>query len=207
MCNIRTVFYVYIYGRAKRGVFMEDAAIIELYFARDQLAISETDTKYGAMCHTIAQRILHSAPDAEECVNDAYLHTWNAIPPKRPTSLAAFVGSLTRNISIDRYRRSTAAKRTASFTPLDELAECLPDPNSAPSDSIAENELAQLISSFLDTLPQAQRVYFMRRYWLGEPVAEIAKRYGVSPNTLGVTLHRIRAKLKKALQNSDLWQV
>lgn len=94
---------------------MEDAQIIELFFARSEDAISELDMKYGKLCHKLADNILASAQDAEECVNDAYLSTWNAIPPQRPESLPAFVGTLVRRCSITRYRANTAMKRNSHY--------------------------------------------------------------------------------------------
>lgn len=185
---------------------MDDNLIIELYFSRDERAISETDAKYGVFCRTISRRIVRDESDAEECVNDTYLHTWNSIPPQRPGSLCAFVGRIVRNLSLDRYRRNTAEKRGGgSFAPFDELEDCIPDNAKSVDAQIEERELSECINAFLEELPQEQRIYFMRRYWLGEPLADIAKRYGVSANSLGVIMHRLRAKLKTRLTESGLY--
>ena len=108
---------------------MEDAQIVELFFARSEDAISELDQKYGKLYHQLADNILKSAQDAEECVNDAYLSTWNAIPPQRPESLSAFVGTLVRRCSITRYRANTAMKRNSHYDVcMEEIEEFLASP-------------------------------------------------------------------------------
>ena len=90
---------------------MEDEKIIELYFARKERAIEETDRKYGAYCKTIAWRILQNISDAEECVNDTWLRVWNAVPPQRPNVFRQFLAKITRNLSLDRWRMTHAEKR------------------------------------------------------------------------------------------------
>ena len=111
---------------------MEDAQIVELFFARSEDAISELDQKYGKLYHKLADNILKSAQDAEECVNDAYLSTWNAIPPQRPESLSAFVGTLVRRCSITRYRANTAMKRNSHYDVcMEEIEEFLASPPGA----------------------------------------------------------------------------
>ena len=107
---------------------MEDNQIVDLYWERDERAISESDAKYGRYCVQIAMNILENAQDAEECVNDTYLRAWNAIPPSRPTKLGAFLGKITRNLSLDRYKAKKTAKRGNSLflVSLDELSECVP---------------------------------------------------------------------------------
>lgn len=122
---------------------MEDAQIIELFFARSEDAISELDKKYGKLCHKLADNILASAQDAEECVNDAYLSTWNAIPPQRPESLPAFVGTLVRRCSITRYRANTAMKRNSHYDMcMEELETFLASPQQAMEEHYAARELA-----------------------------------------------------------------
>jgi RNA polymerase sigma-70 factor (ECF subfamily) len=179
---------------------MEDSRIIELYFERNERAIAETDQKYGAMCRAISGRIVADKSDAEECVNDTYFHAWNSIPPQKPDSLCAFVGAVVRNLSLDRYRKNHAKKRAGTFVPFDELAECIPA--DSPADDFNTRCLSETVNVFLSGLSEEHRIYFMRRYWLGEPLADIAKRYGVSANSLAVTMHRLRARLKKALENA-----
>lgn len=108
---------------------MEDAAIVALYWNRDEAAIAETQRKYGSYCQAIAQNILSSREDAEECVSDAWNAAWNAMPPQRPGSLSAFLGRIVRNLSISRWRRDRAQKRYAGLEVLlSELEDCLPAP-------------------------------------------------------------------------------
>ena len=109
---------------------MEDSAIIDLYWAREERALSETDTKYGGYCRSIAHNILKNREDSEECVSDTWLHAWNAMPPQRPSILSSFLGRITRNLSFDRCRRQNAEKRGGGSLPLalDELSECVPAP-------------------------------------------------------------------------------
>lgn len=157
---------------------MEDAQIIELFFARSEDAISELDMKYGKLCHKLADNILASAQDAEECVNDAYLSTWNAIPPQRPESLPAFVGTLVRRCSITRYRANTAMKRNSHYDMcMEELETFLASPQQAMEEHYAARELAAAIERFLDTQSKENRVLFMRRYWYADSFAEIGAKY------------------------------
>lgn len=150
---------------------MEDAQIIELFFARSEDAISELDKKYGRLCHKLADNILASAQDAEECVNDAYLSTWNAIPPQRPESLPAFVGTLVRRCSITRYRANTAMKRNSHYDMcMEELETFLASPQQAAEEHYAARELAAAIERFLDTQSKENRVLFMRRYWYADSI-------------------------------------
>ena len=106
---------------------MEDTAIVALYWARDEQALAETATKFGAYCRKIADNILHSAHDVEECENDTWLAAWNSMPDNRPARLAPYLGRITRNLALDRLDKATAQKRGSgqTFAPLDELAECV----------------------------------------------------------------------------------
>ncbi|MGN0633019.1 MAG: RNA polymerase sigma factor [Oscillospiraceae bacterium] len=185
-------------------VVLEDEEIIKLYFERAQSAISETDKKYGAFCKSISIRLVGDDRDAEECVNDTYLKLWVTIPPQRPNSLCAFIGKIVRNLSLDCLRRKNAAKRRENDAlPFEELSECIPDNSSQNEwEERRRAEISDCINGFLSSLPQDQRVYFMRRYWYGEPLADIAERYGIPANNLGVIMHRLRKKLKKCLEKS-----
>ena len=143
---------------------MEDAAIVALYWARDEQALSETAAKFGAYCRKIADNILHSAHDAEECENDTWLAAWNSMPDNRPARLAPYLGRITRNLALDRFDKTTAQKRGCgqSFAPLDELAECVAAPGSV-EESFDAAETGRLISAFLRTLPEETRDIFLRR--------------------------------------------
>ena len=169
---------------------MEDQQIIELYWARSEQAIRESETKYGAFCLSIARNILAQEQDAEECVNDTWLRAWNAMPPQRPGILSAFFGKLTRNLSLDRWRYNRAAKRGGPQveTALEELGECIPAPG-RPEDRLEERETAALISRFLRE----------QRYWYLDSVAALAERFSMNENTVKSRLHRTRLRLKEVL--------
>ena len=174
----------------------EDHEIIELYWARSESAVHETDEKYGAKLHTLSGRILPEAEDAEECVNDTYLGAWNAMPPHRPSLLSTFLGKITRNLSFDLYRKMHRGKRGGSQVDavLDELEECV-----SGKDNIERQwemkELVAEINQFLQKLPEEKRCMFVLRYWYVDSIGEIAGRLGRSENYVSVTLNRIRGKL------------
>ncbi len=180
---------------------MEDMEIIELFMARNEDAIVQSDKKYGAYCFTIAYNILANNEDSAECVNDTWLHTWNVIPPQHPDRLKIFFAKITRNLSIDRLKNKTAAKRgNGEFTAvLDELAECISDGNSV-DEIIEEKLLTESIERFLYELSKRDRQIFLRRYFFTESVTAIAKRFGIRENAVYVSLHRTRKKLHKHLK-------
>lgn len=179
---------------------MEDDQIIDLFWQKNPDAISETANKYGAYCFTIAENILNSAEDAEECVNDTWLHTWNAIPPQRPNVLRVFLAKITRNLSLDRFRAQNAKKRGNGEIALilDELAECLGCETDAAA-AYEAKELGQYIRRFVRALPERDGNVLVRRYFFADPVADIAKRYSLTENHVMVILSRTRKKLKAQL--------
>ena len=184
----------------KGGLSMEDREIINLYWERNSNAIKETASKYGGYCKSIAKNILGNNEDAEECVNDTYLNTWNSIPPNRPNVLSTYLGKITRNLSFDRFRHRHADKRGGGEIELvlDELGECVSDTDSVEQE-VEKKELVRAINSFLDTLSQEKCNIFLCRYWYALPVSEIATRFGMSEGNVSVTLTRIRIKLKNYL--------
>ena len=179
---------------------MEDGQIIELYWSRSERAIAETDARYGKYCYAIAYNILSSTEDSAECVNDTWLSAWNAMPPHRPGRLSLFLGKLTRNLAFNRYRRLRAQKRGGGQFELvlEELAECVSGAEDVEQelDRIA---LTEAINAFLDGLTPKQRALFLRRYWHGAPVGEIARLTGMTEGNVSVTLHRLRKRLKEHL--------
>lgn len=177
---------------------MDDEAIIELFYDRSEQAIRELDEKYGKVCHNLAYNILHSSQDAEECVNDAYLGIWNAIPPARPNPLLAFLSRIVRNLSLMRYHADRTAKRGGgNYTlALEELEDCLTSSHMVEQD-LEEQELVRLIEDFLDTLSLENRVLLLRRYWFSDSYGEIAKRTGLSAKNVSVRLTRIRKQLRR----------
>lgn len=184
---------------------MDDNKIIDLYWARSQQAIEESDRKYGAYCRAIARNILPRWEDAEECVNDTWLRAWNAMPPQRPAALQAFFGKLTRNLSLDRWRRDHAAKRGGHQTELalEELEDCLAARERVEEALDAENT-AQSISDFLRTLPTTDRHLFIRRYWYLDDLKVLAKGFGMSQSQVKSRLHRIRLRLKAHLEKEGV---
>jgi RNA polymerase sigma-70 factor (ECF subfamily) len=182
---------------------MEDERIIELYLKRDESAIAQTEEKYGRLCYTVAFNVLHSREDSAECVNDALKSVWDAIPPERPSKLQYFIARITRNIAIDRYRKSTAEKRRESDTALEEFWECIPDQNASVEDELA---LKQAIDGFLAGLDSRTRVIFMRRYWYSMSVKNIAKGMRLSESHVSVILHRTRCAFREHLIKEGVFE-
>lgn len=179
---------------------MDDAKILQMYLDRDEKAISATADKYGSYCTSIAKNILGNQEDAEECVNDAYLHTWNAIPPHRPKMLSAFLGKIVRNLAFNRYKYNTAGKRGGGELPLvlDELAGCVSGKDDV-EQAYEYKELVAAINEFLGTLTIKKRNIFVCRYWYTDSISRIAARYGMSCFAVSMALNRLRIKLQNYL--------
>lgn len=175
---------------------MEDKDIIQMYWDRNEQAIDETSVKYGHYCTSIAMNILNSHEDAEECVNDTYLNTWNTIPPHKPNILSTFLGKIARNLSFNKYKYNHSMKRGGYEISLilDELSEIVSDEETV-EDNVIRNELIKTINNFLDTLPDEKRYIFIRRYWYSDSITTIANQYGRTENSISVELNRIRRKL------------
>ena len=180
---------------------MEDARIIDLYWQRDESAISETAAKYGKYLHSISYGILRNEEDAEECVSDTYAGAWQAMPPHRPSVLSAFLGKITRRISISLWRKRSAEKRGGGETALalDELEECVSGEGDAESEA-ERRELREKLNAFLRELPPTERQVFLRRYWFMDPVADIAGRFACSESRIKSMLYRTRKKLRAMLE-------
>ena len=184
---------------------MEDSRIIDLYWDRSETAIVETDRKYGKYCFSIAYNILTNNEDAEESVSDAYMAAWRAIPPKRPSILAAFLGKITRHLSIDRWRARSRYKRGGGeiLLALEELEDCASqDPG--PEALLERKQLARAINRFLDSLPETERRIFLCRYWYLDKIADIAGCFGFTESKVTSMLHRTRKKLREALKKEGL---
>ena len=179
---------------------MEDLQIIDLYNQRDENAISETAKKYGAFCESIAFNILTIAADVEECVNDTYLQAWNSIPPQQPARLGAWLGKVVRNIAINLWNKNHRKKRYAGMEQLlSELEDCIPSPITVEQE-IEEKELTEFLNTWLASLSKADRILFMRRYWNGEAVKDLAKEYRIMPRDMAKRMYRLRQSLKSALE-------
>jgi RNA polymerase sigma-70 factor (ECF subfamily) len=183
----------------KDGESLEDSRIIELFFERSEQAIAELSEKYGRVCLRIADNILNNRLDAEECVNDAWLAVWDSIPPERPEPLISYVSRIVRNIALKRYQRNTAQKRNSFYdVALDEIADCIPA-SVSDGDEIAEAELAKAIDRFIGTLDRQSRIMFVRRYWRGDSVGDIASAFKKSRHYVSVRLSRVRKSLRQHL--------
>lgn len=179
---------------------MEDSAIIELYWARNEGAITETDRKYGPLCRNLAFHILSDWEDSKECVNDTWHRAWDTMPPQRPDSLRAYLGRIVRNLSISRIRRRTAQKRGDGLNVmLSELEDCLPSPIQVEREWETK-ELAAAISRWLRTLDPDDRVLFVRRYWYGDAVNDLAREWDRLPNQMSKRMLKLRRSLKQSLE-------
>ncbi len=183
---------------------MEDQKIVALLFERSEQGMTELIGKYGKLLCRIAGNILGNAQDAEECASDTYLDVWNAIPPEQPRSLAAFCCAIARNNALTRYQRDTAQKRNSHYdAALDELADTIPALGTTESEYEAK-ELSQAVNRFLGKLPKADRYLFVRRYYFGDSLRDLAAQAGRTPHSVSVRLFRIRERLQKYLRKEGL---
>lgn len=184
---------------------MEDLEIINLYWDRNEEAIRATDSKYGSWCRAIANRILAIREETEECVADTYFTVWNHIPPERPNVFRAWIGKITRNLALSRYRENTAKKRGGGETALclGELMECVSG-GYTPEEVLENGSITEVINRFLELLPKEQRNVFLRRYWYMTSVEEIADTYGMSKSKVTSMLYRQRKQLRMMLAQEGI---
>ena len=182
---------------------MEDSMIVDLYWNRDDSAIKMTADKYGAKLLHLAENMLRVAEDAEECVNDTYLRTWNSIPSNRPEHLFGYIAKICRNLALNHIERMNTKKRSADVMELSaELEMCIPSPDDERRED--SERIAEALSSFLKQLPEEQRLIFMRRCWYSDSIAAVAKRYEISESKVKTTLFRVRSKLREHLEREDI---
>ena len=182
---------------------MEDFKIVDLYWARNERAISETEQKYGRMLYSLSFSVLSSREDAEECVNDTYADAWGAMPEARPVYLGAFLSKITRRISIDRFRTIHREKRGGMGVVIEELTDCIPDGGSMEAE-YENGRLRDALNRFLHAQPTEKRVMFIRRYFYSQSIGEIAQHLSVTEAKVKVTLHRMRESLRQVLEKEDL---
>ena len=184
---------------------MNDKNIVDLYFNRDEEAITQTDKKYGRYCYSIAYNILTNKEDAEESVSDTYMTAWRAIPPRRPSVLSTFLGKITRHISIDRWRERSTYKRGGGEVTLalEELEDCVAGLQNVEME-YERKELIRAYVKFLDMLPVTERRVFLCRYWYVDSVEAIAGKFGFSQSKVKTMLYRTRVKLRKQLAEEGL---
>ena len=183
---------------------MEDREIVQLYWDRDERAITESDVKYGPICRSVALRILAVPEDGEECVSETWLHSWNAIPPKRPDPLGPFLAKITRNLALDRWRRDHTEKRYGGETAqaLEELGDV--DSGESLEDEVMRRELVRALNGFLESLPEGERDLFLRRYLAFETLESLAKQSGRSVSGIHKRLGRLREQLREYLRKEGI---
>lgn len=184
---------------------MEDKQILDLYNKRLEAAIAETADKYGKYCHSIAYNILYNTQDSEECVNDTYLKAWQSIPPHYPEKLSAYLGKITRNLALNRYKYYNRQKRGEGQTALvlEELLECVPSMD-GPEQEVEEKILVEVLNRFLENLPEEKMKIFMRRYWYMSSIKEIADDFAMGESKVKMILSRSRSKLKELLEKEGI---
>jgi len=184
---------------------MDDVMIIDLYWARSESAIRETAAKYGKYCNTIAINILRDREDADECVNDTYLKVWNAIPPERPAVFSAFVGKITRNLSLNKYKKQRAQKRGGGEVTLilDELEGCIPSTSGVES-AWESDIMIEAINAFLRSIDTPERIVFVRRYWYADSIVSIAVRFRMRESKVKSMLYRTRSKFRVFLEKEGI---
>ena len=183
---------------------MDDAQIIESFFRRDPAAIDAVQQRYGRRCLAAAGHILPDSRDAEECVSDVWLRLWNAIPPERPRSLAAYIATVTRRVALDKCDYNKAAQRRSDLTlAFDELEGCLSSEDSAVQ-ALEQADFRRVLNGFLRKLTRQSRTYFIRRYWYGESIREIADSCGAGEEKVKSSLFRTRQRLRAALEKEGM---
>lgn len=182
---------------------MDDTGIIDLFWARDERALAETERKYGAYCRSVSYQIVKNRQDAEECVNDAWIRAWNAIPPQRPFALGAFLTKIVRNVSLSHYRKARTQRRGGGQLPLilEELQDLYAD---GPERLLEAAELSRALDRFLRQLPQKDCCIFMRRYWYMDTLEDIARRYHIALGSVKSSLFRTRKKLREYLEQEGI---
>jgi len=182
---------------------VEDAKIIELYWARNEDAIAQTDAQYGRRLHTLANRLLQNHEDAEESVSDTYMKTWDAIPPSRPAHFYGFLASICRHLSLHKLDWRQAAKRKAEVISLTrEMELCIPD--ASRDRQLEGKEIGRVLNEFLEGLPKESRMIFLRRYWFCDTIIEIAQRYAMTESKVKMQLSRTKDKLRRYLEKEGI---
>ena len=184
---------------------MEDARILDLYFARSETAIDETAQKYGAFLNRLAYQILQSRPDTEEIVNDTYFGAWNAIPPQRPAALKHFLSRITRNLSFKRLEYRSAAKRSRTAeVMLSELTECIPDHRTEIEKAMEAKQITEILNRFLSDVSDEDCALFVFRYYYVETISEITKKVSLPERRVKYRLSVLRSRLREALEKEGI---
>ncbi len=182
---------------------MQDKQIVDLYWARSEDAIRQTEIKYGKTLYSVSYSVTNSSRDSEECVNDTYLKAWNQMPTDRPEMLGAYLSKITRALSVDRVRRETAEKRGGAGAVAEELSELIPSDFSM--DAHIENEaLKEALNGFIQSLDKQKRVVFVKRYFFCLDIDTICAQTGLGRSAVKMMLMRMREKLGEKLREEGL---
>jgi len=185
---------------------MEDDAIVNLFWLRQESAITKSQEKYGKRIYSTAKNILQNDEDAKECANDTLLKAWENIPPSRPNFLGAFLAKIARNLAINKWKAKRTKKRGGGEVDLllSELQECIPDSNQV--EKIYESSvIIESINSCLQDMEQSTRIIFVLRYFNGETILNISKRFGLSESNVKSKLFRARKLLKERLKREEVF--
>ncbi len=188
-----------------RVIILTDEEILKLYYDRSELAISETDKKYGKYLYAIAYNILANDPDCEECLNDTYLKCWQSIPPVRPRDLRTYLSKIMRNTAVDRFDEKRRQKRVPADAcdDLDDFENLIGD-GADLDDEIEAARIGRMINSFVDALPDRRMYIFISRFYYAKPIAEIAKKLGVSTSTVNKELAAMKNELRTKLTDGGI---
>ncbi len=182
---------------------IKDSELVELYLSRNELAVEQTEKLYGKRLKGLAKSFLSDMRDVEECVNDTYLKAWNSIPPQKPDDLFSYLARLCRCTAYNIIDKQQTSKRSAQLVELThEMEECIPDNSRSASQD--DKFISALINEFLNTLSCDKCDMFVKRYWYGESVEQIAKEMGFTKSKVKTTLHRTRDKLRKFLEKKGV---
>lgn len=185
-------------------IVLNDEEIVRLYYERSEDGIAQSEQKYGRLCRSVIRRILPDERDAEECLSDVWIRTWNSIPPEKPRVLGAFLARIARNLALDKLSYNGAGKRASALTEaFEELEPCLVGADDTQK-SVEASEFSIWLQDFLRAQTRENRVFFVRRYWYGESVSEIASACGCSAEKVKSSLFRTRNRLREAMLKEDI---
>ncbi len=189
----------------QKNSILTDEQIIDLYFAREERAITETDKKYSRYLHTIAYNILSDRLDCEECLQDTYLQTWHAIPPERPRVFHAFLAKITRNLSLNRYemRKGKGRVHARDCCPMDEVQDFLPDPH-GPEDELLSMTVKRIVAQYLEETTRRRMYIFVSRFFYSFTVSQIAGRLGCSTSLVNKELAEIKRELRDRFEKEGI---
>lgn len=183
---------------------MHDEKIIELFFARDERALKETEEKYRNLCLYIASNFLALKEDREETLNDSLLALWNSIPPENPDNFPAYLSEVVRRQAINKSRANNAWKRGKNVQLVGEEFLSMIEDGTDLAAQFEARRAGGIISDFLRKATKGDRKIFIMRYWLDMSIEQIASQTGFGVSKVKVTLHRMRKKLAAELEKEGI---